>query len=301
MVAHVLIVMTARNASATISSAIASIVSQTYQDWVLVVRDDGSSDATAEIASQWTTTDRRVRVLPESSRLGRAASRNAILSSHDSEYVAIADADDLSLPRRLQLLVNRAEYNRQAGVVSGQVLTQFDDGTIRRAVWYPTDSAGLRDRVGRGNVPVSHAACLMRRHLVDGVGGYSTELLRAQDLELFLRMSNRGVQFDNIHEDVLVYRKDPTRDTIRSWLRLHTFHEYARYLSSFQGDRSDSGALLFGEWVFMPSLYWRPMARHALRFPAIKARSILWARSAGREVAQSADLQATLKLTELDP
>src|SRR5688572_24039063 len=103
--------MSAYNASGTIGLALRSILTQTYQNWELIVVDDGSIDRTPEIIS--CIQDSRVRFIREPSRnRGLAARLNQCVRLARGQYIARMDADDVAYPHRLERQVQFLEAHR---------------------------------------------------------------------------------------------------------------------------------------------------------------------------------------------
>jgi glycosyltransferase involved in cell wall biosynthesis len=116
------VVMSFLNAQTFMREGIESVFEQSFQDWELLLVDDGSSDTGTAIALQY------AKDYPESVRyfqhtnhmnLGQAASRNVGVANAKGDYIAVLDADDLWLPRKLeQQLGILCEYP-EAGMVFG--------------------------------------------------------------------------------------------------------------------------------------------------------------------------------------
>lgn len=100
--------MPAFNAAAYIGTAIESALAQSFPDWELIVVNDGSTDATGEIAAGYR--DPRIQVITQANA-GEATARNTALAAMHGKYVAFLDADDAFLPDHLQLTVARLESN----------------------------------------------------------------------------------------------------------------------------------------------------------------------------------------------
>ena len=93
--------MPAYNASATIEHSIRSVLAQTYPHWELLVVDDGSTDATVDIARR-VSAGTNMRLLEIGGRMGPAAARNAALKIASGRWIAFLDSDDLWLPEKLE-------------------------------------------------------------------------------------------------------------------------------------------------------------------------------------------------------
>jgi glycosyltransferase involved in cell wall biosynthesis len=114
------VVMPVYNGASFIGKAIESLFSQSFQDWELVVVDDGSTDATPQILAEYT--DARMRILRQANT-GEAGARNTGLNHVRGDYLAFLDADDEYLPDALKELSGFLDRNPQFDVV-------FSDGHI---------------------------------------------------------------------------------------------------------------------------------------------------------------------------
>lgn len=110
------IMMPAYNAEQYISQAIESVLAQTFQNWELLIVNDGSSDRTPEIISLYR--DERIKVYHQPNG-GESAARNTALTHAQGEYLAFLDADDLYLPEHLKTAVTFLQTHPEfAGVYS---------------------------------------------------------------------------------------------------------------------------------------------------------------------------------------
>lgn len=89
------VIMPAYNAERFIEKAIASVLSQTYTDWELLILDDCSTDRTAEIAERFSEADSRIRLLRNPKNLGVAITRNIGFDAAGGRWVALLDSDDV--------------------------------------------------------------------------------------------------------------------------------------------------------------------------------------------------------------
>jgi len=133
------------NGEEFIGEAIESVLNQTYQNWELMLVDDGSSDGSTEIARRYAARDPgRVRYLehPGHANRGMSASRNLGSRSGEGEYVAFLDADDVWLPRKLEEQVAILESHPSAGMVYG-----------RAEYWHSWSGTGQPDQVRELGIP----------------------------------------------------------------------------------------------------------------------------------------------------
>jgi glycosyltransferase involved in cell wall biosynthesis len=178
-----------------------SILAQTADDLELIVIDDGSTDGTRALLA--TLRDARLRVVPQERR-GLTRSLNHALSLARAPLVARLDADDLARPERLDRQRAFLGARPEVGLLgTAAVETDAAGREVARLV-PPQRDHELRRALIRRN-PFVHSSVMMRRALVEDVGGYDERLPVAQDYDLWMRMS-RVTVLANL-PDVLVVRR----------------------------------------------------------------------------------------------
>jgi teichuronic acid biosynthesis glycosyltransferase TuaG len=96
------IVMPAHNCEATLPDSIASVISQSFTNWELIVVDDASSDATFRKTQELSRTEPRIRVFRQPRNYGVAQARNAGMREARGQFLAFLDSDDLWVPHKLE-------------------------------------------------------------------------------------------------------------------------------------------------------------------------------------------------------
>jgi glycosyltransferase involved in cell wall biosynthesis len=109
------VLMTAYNREKYIAEAIESVIASTYQNWELIIVDDGSKDSTVEIAKKYETQDSRIKVHINEQNLGDYPNRNQAANYAKGKYLKYVDADDLIYPYGLEQLVFYMEQFPEAG------------------------------------------------------------------------------------------------------------------------------------------------------------------------------------------
>lgn len=162
------------------------MLAQTYQDFEIVVVDDGSTDNTREVVGQFT--DERIRYIYQENT-GLAGARNTGIRHSTGEYVAFLDADDLFLPQKLALQVRQLDENPDVGLVAGGWLFVDLYGKVLQEVrpWGACVSLSLQSWL-LGCPFVVHGM-LMRRKVIDRAGQFDESLTACEDWDLFLRMA----------------------------------------------------------------------------------------------------------------
>lgn len=173
-----------------------SILGQTLSDLELLVVDDGSTDNTAEVVGSYD--DERVRYL-RLEHVGIARSLNRGLEEVQSGLVAVHDADDWSMPSRLERQVEILE-TRPAVAVVGCVMKEVDEGGRELSRRLPVAAGDVRNALRFFN-PVPNTSAAYRRDAVLEVGGYDPRFRYANDYDLWMRLADRHVIY-NIGEEL---------------------------------------------------------------------------------------------------
>ncbi len=159
------VVIPAFNAASTIETALASALAQTVEEVEVLVVDDGSRDATAEIVRTWRERDTRIRLLthPDGLNHGVAASRNHAVNAAKGSVVGFLDADDEWLPHAVERFLKTAEAHPDAAVIYGQAHEVAPAGSRIIGRGAPGATFDLFSQLARFNVIVTSATAA-RRH-----------------------------------------------------------------------------------------------------------------------------------------
>ena len=123
------IIMGVFNCSDTLSDALDSILAQTYQNWELILCDDGSTDDTYRVASEYCGRyPGKIVLLQNEKNMGLNHTLNRCLAAATGVYIARMDGDDISLPERLSLEVAFLDAHPEYAIVSCPMI-YFDDDT----------------------------------------------------------------------------------------------------------------------------------------------------------------------------
>ena len=208
---RVSVVMPVYNGERFLAEAIESVLAQSYPHWELVLIDDGSRDASFEIAQRYAQRDARVRALRNEHNLGIVKTRNRAFVEADarSEYFAVLDGDDVCMPDRLALQVTFLDAHPDHAVVGGNTLIIDEQSReIGRRV-YPSAHADLVRVITRYN-PLAQPTCTIRRSALADVGTYDERFSRCQDYDLWLRMAAR-YKIANLPAFTIKYRVSATQ------------------------------------------------------------------------------------------
>lgn len=194
-----------------ISLAIDSALAQSYQNWELIVLDDGSTDNTAGIVQKYT--DPRIRYIKDSQNRGLFYRRHESLSYVQGDFVAILDSDDIWIDDdKLSKQVAHMREHPDCAVV----------GTFNKLIDHTGSPIGITtyhtiDPTIRANILIrnqfANSSTLMRTSLLTKTAGYR-DFAPTEDLELFLQLGRVGT-FANLPDFSLAYRIHPGGESAR--------------------------------------------------------------------------------------
>lgn len=197
------------NGEATLALALDSALSQTYDDFEVVVVNDGSTDRSGEIAHHYAAVSGgRVRVVDQPNA-GLPAARNAAIEAGRGEFFALLDADDLWMPQHLERAVAALDARPEVGLVHGNVECIDGDGNSLGVDTSRTWRAGL-DAYRVLLLRHEHVCCpsaVFRRECVERVGAFDVAFtgLGCEDRDLWLRIAEH-YELHYIDEVVVRYR-----------------------------------------------------------------------------------------------
>lgn len=207
------IILTAYNAQDYIQESLESIFSQPPDcEFEVILVNDGSIDLTRKFLVD--CTDRpNVRLLENATNEGIPVSRNRALLVCQGDYVAIHDADDISLPGRFHRQVEYLDTHPEIDFMGGHAIKISMTGeTIGSMVYPPKDTQHAFGIITRFKLnPIIDPSCMYRREIVIQNGGYTMdpELRTVLDFELWCRLLVRGHRLANIQEPLIKYRINP--------------------------------------------------------------------------------------------
>lgn len=192
------------NGACYLSEAIDSILGQSVADFELIIIDDGSDDSTPDILADYARRDHRIKVISRPRR-GLVASLNELLGHARGEFIARMDADDIALPERFALQLEFLAGNPDVVCVGGASMMIDGAGRYLTTLFPPTGDAAIQAAGLAGHTPINHPAAMIRRCVLEKIGGYDKDYDTAEDLDLWLRLGEVG-KLANLGVPLLRYR-----------------------------------------------------------------------------------------------
>lgn len=182
------VILPVYNAEKYIYDSINSILSQTFQDFELVIIDDCSTDSSYDLIKEIASFDSRIRIFKNKKNLRLIDTLNFGLSVSQAKYVARMDADDICEPNRLEI-----QYNlivNSGAVIVGSNYRVF--GSKNRIIYNPSSNESCKAALLTCS-PFCHPAVMMNLDIIKKNDiKYSKEYLHAEDYEFFIRLSKFG-------------------------------------------------------------------------------------------------------------
>jgi glycosyltransferase involved in cell wall biosynthesis len=192
------------NAAPYLAEATESILNQTFRDFEFIIVNDGSTDDTAVILAQYANSDARVKVYHQKNE-GTIAARNRGCRLARGKYIAVMDADDISLPRRFERQLGYLEKHPEVGILGTWLCTVDDETGVVTDSWCPSTNPKMLKWTNFFGVCVAQGTVLMRRNIIQEIGFYRADALHSEDSDLWLRAAATTV-FGNVPEILYKYR-----------------------------------------------------------------------------------------------
>lgn len=194
------------NAELYLADAIKSVIQQSFEDWELILIDDGSIDGSLEIADFFAQEDNRIRVISDGFNKKLPYRLNQIIDESKGEYIARMDADDLIHPDRIKIQLEFLEKNKNFDLVSTGVVSINDNNKIRGIRCLENIYTDF-SKVKR-NYPIVHASVVARKSWYDR-NQYDISLPRSEDFELWCRtISNNDLKIAVLPQALYYYREE---------------------------------------------------------------------------------------------
>ncbi len=195
------VVMSVYNGELHLAAAIESILSQTYKDFEYIIINDGSTDNSLAIIREFEKKDRRI-VVRDRANKGLIYSLNEGIQLAKGHYIARMDADDMSMPERLEKqLAYMEEHNLD---ICGSAVRVFNTQREIRTWSYPVDDAAIKFML-KFKTAFAHPSVLMRTSLFK-TGLRYADCKHAEDYRLWVDMALQNYKMGNMDAVLLRYR-----------------------------------------------------------------------------------------------
>lgn len=217
---QVTVIMNCLNGEKFLPEALASLAAQTFQDFEIVFWDNGSSDASARIASDYGP---QLRYFRSDRTVSLGAARNLAIARARGEYIAFLDCDDLWRPRKLEKQIALMRSNPALGLVATDTEIVKDRKVLYRLFEQSQPARGMVFRELLERQWISMSSALLRKSamdttsLPDGAGTWFDESLNVcEEADLFYRIAH-DYELDFVNEPLTVWRVHSDNTTFKKF------------------------------------------------------------------------------------
>lgn len=196
------VVMPVYNAEKYLSLSIDSILNQTFKDFELVIINDGSKDSSLKIIKKYK--DKRIRVVNNKKNLKIAKSLNKAVKLARSNIIARADADDIYVPKRLELQYKIMIKNQKIVIVGSNMKIINEKGEKISKREYPESDKELKRLMFRYS-PFGHPVVMFRKKEFLEFGGYDHNKVPCEDIDLWFKIGSK-YEFATVNKYLINYR-----------------------------------------------------------------------------------------------
>lgn len=198
------VLMPVYNAQAYLTQAIESILNQTYKNFEFIIIDDGSDDKSLEIIRTFAQKDNSICIIENKTNIGQAASLNKGIKAARGEFIAIMDADDISLPDRFDKQIKYLNQHNDIDMC-GTGYRELIDNHIGDVITLPESHSEIICSL-LFYCPFTHPTVMFRREVfIKNELFYDPMYITAVDYELWSRAQIK-VRFANVNDGLLLYR-----------------------------------------------------------------------------------------------
>ena len=208
------------NSEKYLTYAIQSVINQTYQNWELLLINDGSQDGSMSIALEFASHDARIRIVSDGENKGLAIRLNESIAMAKGEIYARMDDDDIMACDRIEEQVRYLENHPEVDVVGSSAIVIDGDNNIKLSI----DQSGFTN--GFLHPTVTGRTSWFQENM------YDVRYRRCQDFELWMRTAKKS-KFYNMQKPLLFYREVGSLSLKKSLVSHKTlrrlYREYERY------------------------------------------------------------------------
>jgi glycosyltransferase involved in cell wall biosynthesis len=224
------------NAEPFLAEAVESILNQTFVDFEFIIINDGSNDRSLEILQKFAQQDARIRLISRDNR-GLVSTLNEGISLAKAPLIARMDADDVAYPKRFIVQKEFLDNNPDCICVGGKVRVIDEKGRFLTVADTKIGYKQVELSALQGITPICHPTALIKKAALIEVGGYHEDDYPAEDLALFLNLSQQG-KLNNVNDIILDYRiHSNSISTTKHTLQLNKMHEICQRHWDIHGQR----------------------------------------------------------------
>jgi len=208
------VVTSVYNVEPYLAKTLDSLIHQTYQDFEIVIVDDGSTDATPDIVKSYQDKcPDKIRHYHQENK-GAAVARNNAISYANGEYIAILDGDDLATADRLERQVQYLNAHPNTALVGSDGWIINDDDEKLRLFDIETDGDVIKNELYNRN-QFYHSSVMFRKSIIEKIHYYYREEMKCsiEDYDMYLRIAQH-YDLTNLKEPLCMWRINPRAGSV---------------------------------------------------------------------------------------
>lgn len=182
------VIMSVYNGMPYLKEAVQSILAQTYKNFEFIIVDDASTDRSWQYLKS--LKDKRLKLIKNKKNLGLAKSLNITLRQAQGDFVARMDADDVSLPQRLEKQMQFFKKNPSVDICGTWVNLIDENSQIIGEKKYPVNDSGIKKLLA-WQPSIIHPTLMTRAKVLKELAGYDSKFDLAEEYELLMRAKNK--------------------------------------------------------------------------------------------------------------
>lgn len=229
------------NSECTIRDTIDSVISQTFQNWEMIIVDDCSEDNSKNVFLNYFQKDNRIKLILLREKVGAAEARNVALRKAIGRYIAFLDSDDTWLPNKLEYQLKFMISKDIAFSFSSYQLIDLSGKPLNRIVHAP-EVIGY-NQYSRNTI----IGCLTVVIDKSKTGYFEMPNIKSShDMALWLLIMKRGFKAYGIKKVLASYRLSPTSNTAKKWKVAHDVWKIYRNIEKINLVKSSYYFICYG-------------------------------------------------------
>ena len=192
------VLLSTYNSEETLGESINSLLNQTYKNLEILISDDGSTDSTKEICKKFQLKDERVLFSSNKKNVGLTKSLNNLAQKASGSLIARHDADDISLPYRIEEQIQFMKTKKLDAVTSRSLVKQNNKKRPGISFYIPDKLL-----INRKN-PFIHGTLIIKKNVFQEIGYYDERFYYAQDYKLFYDLLDKGYKVKTLNKALYI-------------------------------------------------------------------------------------------------
>ena len=192
------VLLSAYNSEKTLGESIDSLLNQTYKNLEILISDDGSTDSTKEICKKFQLKDERILFSSNKKNIGLTKSLNNLAQKASGSLIARHDADDISLPYRIEEQIEFMKKKKLDAVTTRSLIKQNNKKRPGISFYIPDKLL-----INRKN-PFIHGTLIIKKNVFQEIGYYDERFYYAQDYKLFYDLLNKGYKVKTLNKALYI-------------------------------------------------------------------------------------------------